>query len=40
MFRNQERSDKMKPLKVTMSAFSSYAGITEIDFEKVDHGLF
>ena len=30
----------MKPLKVTMSAFSSYAGITEIDFEKVDHGLF
>lgn len=30
----------MKPLKVTMSAFSSYAGVTEIDFEKVGHGLF
>lgn len=30
----------MKPLKITMSAFSSYAGVTEIDFEKVGHGLF
>lgn len=30
----------MKPLKLVMSAFSSYAGVTEIDFERVDHGLF
>ena len=30
----------MKPLKVVMSAFSSYAGVTEIDFERVGHGLF
>lgn len=30
----------MKPLKLVMSAFSSYAGVTEIDFTKVDHGLF
>lgn len=30
----------MKPLKLTLSAFSSYAGVTEIDFEKADHGLF
>lgn len=30
----------MKPLKVTMSAFGSYAGVTLVDFEKVDHGIF
>lgn len=30
----------MKPLKVTMSAFGSYGGVTEVDFRDVDHGLF
>lgn len=30
----------MKPLRVTMSAFGSYAAVTEVDFEAVDHGLF
>lgn len=30
----------MKPLKLTLSAFSSYAGVTEIDFQIADHGLF
>ena len=30
----------MKPLKLTMSAFSSYGGVTQIDFESLDHGLF
>lgn len=30
----------MKPCKLVMSAFGSYAGVTEIDFERLDHGLF
>ena len=30
----------MKPCKLIMSAFGSYAGVTEIDFERADHGLF
>ncbi|MEG0988056.1 MAG: SMC family ATPase [Clostridium sp.] len=30
----------MKPLKLTMSAFGSYGGITDVDFEQVDHGIF
>ena len=30
----------MKPCKLTMSAFGSYGGVTEIDFEQTDHGLF
>lgn len=30
----------MKPLKLVLSAFGSYGGVTEIDFERVDHGLF
>lgn len=30
----------MKPKKLVMSAFGSYAGVETIDFEKTDHGLF
>lgn len=30
----------MKPLRLVMSAFSSYAGVTEIDFTKAGSGLF
>lgn len=30
----------MKPLKVTMSAFGSYAGVSTVDFEKAGHGIF
>ena len=31
----------MKPLQLTMSAFGPYAGVTEIDFEKIgSQGLF
>lgn len=30
----------MKPLKVEMSAFGSYAGQETIDFEKIGHGIF
>ena len=30
----------MKPIKLTMSAFGSYAGVTEIDFTRQTHGLF
>lgn len=30
----------MKPKKLVMSAFGSYAGVVTIDFEKMDYGLF
>lgn len=30
----------MKPVRLEMSAFGSYAEKTEIDFTDVDHGLF
>lgn len=30
----------MKPKKLVMSAFGSYAGVEMIDFEKMEHGLF
>lgn len=30
----------MKPRKLVMSAFGSYAGVETIDFEKMEHGLF
>lgn len=30
----------MKPIKLTMSAFGSYAGKEEIDFSKLENGLF
>ncbi len=30
----------MKPLRIVMSAFGSYAGEEVVDFEKIDHGLF
>lgn len=30
----------MKPIKLIMSAFGSYGGIEEIDFEKVNQGIF
>ena len=30
----------MKPLKLTMSAFGSYKGREEVDFQKFDRGLF
>ncbi len=30
----------MKPLKLEMSAFGSYAGVEFVDFEKIDHGIF
>lgn len=30
----------MKPKKLVMSAFGSYAGVETIDFEQMDHGLF
>lgn len=30
----------MKPLKLEMSAFGSYAGKTEVDFTTVNHGIF
>ena len=30
----------MKPVKLIMSAFGSYSGTEEIDFTKLEHGLF
>ena len=30
----------MKPIKLTMSAFGSYADTTVVDFADVDHGIF
>lgn len=30
----------MKPLRLEMCAFGSYAGAEVVDFEKIDHGLF
>lgn len=30
----------MKPVRLILSAFGSYAGVTEIDFSRVEHGLF
>ena len=30
----------MKPLKLEMSAFGSYAGMVEVDFTKAGSGLF
>ena len=30
----------MRPVKLTMSAFGSYADVEEIDFTKIQHGLF
>lgn len=30
----------MKPVKLVMSAFGSYGGVEEIDFDKVDRGIF
>ena len=30
----------MKPLKLTMTAFGSYAGTTVVPFEELDHGLY
>lgn len=30
----------MKPIKIVMSAFGSYGGVEEIDFEKINRGLF
>lgn len=30
----------MKPVRLTMSAFGSYAGVETIDFEKVNNGIF
>lgn len=30
----------MKPLKLTMSAYGSYAGVEVIDFSQIDHGIF
>lgn len=30
----------MKPLQLTMSAFGSYGGKEQVDFEKIGHGLF
>ncbi|MGO5548107.1 AAA family ATPase [Lachnospiraceae bacterium LCP19S3_B12] len=30
----------MKPVNLVLSSFGSYAGRTEIDFSRVDHGLF
>jgi len=30
----------MKPMKLTMSAFGSYAGQETIDFKKIKSGLF
>lgn len=30
----------MKPRKLTMSAFGSYGGSVEVDFEKIGHGVF
>lgn len=30
----------MKPIKLTMQAFGAYAGKEEVDFEKLDRGLF
>lgn len=30
----------MKPLRIVMSAFGSYAGEEVVDFEKIDHGIF
>ena len=32
--------NSMKPKKLVMSAFGSYAGVETIDFEKMEHGLF
>ena len=30
----------MRPVRLTMSAFGSYAGVETIDFEKVQNGIF
>ena len=30
----------MKPLRLEMSAFGSYAGVEVVDFERIDHGIF
>lgn len=30
----------MRPLKLTMSAFGSYGGLQEVDFEKIENGIF
>ena len=30
----------MRPVRLTMSAFGSYAGVQEIDFTKIHSGLF
>ena len=30
----------MRPVRLTMSAFGSYAGVETIDFEKVKNGIF
>lgn len=30
----------MKPLRLEMSAFGSYAGVETVDFGKIDHGIF
>ena len=30
----------MKPIKLTMSAFGPYSGVTEIDFDKLGNGLY
>ncbi len=30
----------MKPIRLTMSAFGSYAGEASVDFSKMDHGIF
>ncbi len=30
----------MKPIKLVMSAFGSYAGVETVDFEKIRNGLF
>ena len=30
----------MRPVRLTMSAFGSYAGVQEIDFTQIHSGLF
>ena len=36
----QRSQSDMKPLRLEMSAFGSYAGLTKVDFTAVDHGIF